>query len=205
MDEFQVAPPEIPAHIFRLTDYGAVGDGKTINTAAFAKAIAAVSAAGGGQLIVPKGEFLTGPITLASHLELHLEAGAKIQFPTDWATYGRAPSRARMPPLLPAPCASSGCRSPPRAVRAADAGPRRRTVRENFLGLVYGNNLTDIAITGSGTIDGGGQLFYGAISSRSAKPPRPAAPLAERQPSPPRQASSPRPARPPLSRVPRPR
>ena len=49
MEEFQVAPPEIPNRTFRLTDYGAVGDGKTINTAAFIKAITAIKAAGGSK------------------------------------------------------------------------------------------------------------------------------------------------------------
>ena len=52
-----VAPalPVIPDRVFRLTDYAAVGDGQTLNTAAFRRAIDALEYAGGGTLVVPPG------------------------------------------------------------------------------------------------------------------------------------------------------
>jgi polygalacturonase len=177
MDEFKVAPPEIPNRTFRLLDFGAVGDGKTINTEAFSKAIAAVTAAGGGQLIVPKGEFLTGPIVLSSHMDLHLEEGAKIQFPTDWATYALAlPPAAATVPAAPAavpegapaaPAAAGAATGPAAAGRGRGArgmGGAGRDRGPGFGGvpaLIYGNNVTDVAVTGMGTIDGGGWLFWG--------------------------------------------
>ena len=55
-----------------------MGDGKTLNTAAIQKAIDACSAAGGGTVVVPAGRFLTGPLKLASNLNLHLDEGATL-------------------------------------------------------------------------------------------------------------------------------
>ena len=150
---------------FWLTDFGAVGNGKSINTQAFAKAIAAISAAGGGQLIVPRGEFLTGPIVLASHIDLHLEEGAKIQFPTSWATYAQA---------LPAPSATADAGAAQSTEPPAARGPGRGGGLGGIPALIYGNNVTDVAVSGSGAIDGGGSLFWGQGNrsvTRSTKPP----------------------------------
>jgi polygalacturonase len=79
--------PVIPAATFDITQFGAVGDGSTLNTAAIQKAIAACSAAGGGTVRVPPGKFLTGPFTLASSLNLHLDAGATLLLDDDRAQY----------------------------------------------------------------------------------------------------------------------
>jgi polygalacturonase len=73
-----VAAPVIPDKTFDLKDFGAVGDGKTMNTAAIKKAIAACEKAGGGKVVVPSGKYLTGPFALTSNLDLDLEAGATI-------------------------------------------------------------------------------------------------------------------------------
>src|SRR5262245_16356176 len=66
------ALPKIPHRTFKLADFGAVGDGRTLNTEAFKKAIAAVDKAGGGRLVVPRGVFITAPFKLCSGLDLHL-------------------------------------------------------------------------------------------------------------------------------------
>jgi polygalacturonase len=79
--------PQIPDKIFNITDYGAVGDGKTLNTAAIQKAVDAASAAGGGKVLVPAGNFLTGPFTLASSVNFHLAKNAVILISDDRATY----------------------------------------------------------------------------------------------------------------------
>lgn len=86
-DPDSIPLPKIPDRTFNIVDYGAVGDGKTVNTEAITKAIQACSAAGGGKLVVPKGTFLTGPIVLASNLNLHLEKGAVLLATDDIDTY----------------------------------------------------------------------------------------------------------------------
>src|SRR5438046_10734242 len=75
-----IPEPQIPKHAFNITEFGAVGDGKTANTKAFASAIDACAKAGGGKVVVPEGTFFTGPIDLVSNMELHLDAGATILF-----------------------------------------------------------------------------------------------------------------------------
>jgi polygalacturonase len=81
--DFAVTQPTIPEKTFNITDFGAVGDGKTLNTAALHKAIAACDQAGGGTVEVPDGRFLTGPFSLTSNLNLHLADGATIAFSDD--------------------------------------------------------------------------------------------------------------------------
>jgi polygalacturonase len=79
--------PVIPKAVFNITNYGAGGDGKTLNTAAIQKTINACSAAGGGTVLVPAGKFLTGPFTLASSINLHLDKDAIILISDDPANY----------------------------------------------------------------------------------------------------------------------
>lgn len=61
-----------------ITDFGAVADGKTLNTVAIQKAVDKCAKTGGGQVIVPAGTFLCGTIELKNHVELHLEKGATL-------------------------------------------------------------------------------------------------------------------------------
>jgi polygalacturonase len=72
--------PSIPSRTISITEYGAVGDGQSLNTTAFATAISACARAGGGHIIVPAGLWLTGPIQLSHRIDLHLESGALILF-----------------------------------------------------------------------------------------------------------------------------
>ena len=123
-----VAAPVIPDRAFSILDYGAVGDGQTLNTAAFEKAIGACAAAGGGRLTVPAGLWLTGPIALKSNIDLHLEREALVVFTRDHTQY----------PMIPPP---GGGHNP------IVASP------------VYGFNLQNIAITGEGILDGGGDSW----------------------------------------------
>jgi polygalacturonase len=76
----EVAMPRIPEHTFVITDFGAVADGKTLATDAIRKTVAACEKAGGGAVVVPPGEFLTGPVSLGSDLELRVEKGATLRF-----------------------------------------------------------------------------------------------------------------------------
>jgi len=79
--------PKFPARSFSIKSFGAVGDGQTLNTAAFAKAIAACVKAGGGKIVVPAGLWLTGPIQLQSNVNLVVERGALVQFTPDRTKY----------------------------------------------------------------------------------------------------------------------
>ena len=80
-------PPQFPKRRFNITAFGAVGNGTTLNTAAIQKAIHACALAGGGEVLIPKGKFLTGPITLASNMNLHLTAGAVLLMSNTFSDY----------------------------------------------------------------------------------------------------------------------
>jgi polygalacturonase len=134
-DDIVAAPPVIPSTVFNLKDFGGVGDGATFNTQAFTKAVAAIKAAGGGQLVVPAGVYVTLPFNMTSHMDLHLEAGAIIKAPETFKEWGLPePANAMQEDIDDA---------------AGDLHP-----------LIGGNHLTDIAITGSGTIDGSGAIWW---------------------------------------------
>jgi polygalacturonase len=144
VENLRPALPKIPKHTFNLADFGAVGDGTTLNTAAFEKAIAAVKKAGGGRLVVPAGVFVTGPVALCSSLELHLSEDATIKAPETFAALG-----------LPDPAT---CKTQDE-LNAKFTTPKP---------LINGRNLHDVAITGTGTIDGSGEHWW-AWSERAAR------------------------------------
>ena len=125
----RVAQPSIPSRSVLLTDFGAVGDGVTLNTRAFADAIEKLSAQGGGTLVVPAGIWFTGPITLQSHIELHLDRDAVIVFSADQDLY----------PII-------------------DTNFEGLDVRR-CLSPINALEATDIAITGKGIIDGNGDAW----------------------------------------------
>lgn len=74
--------------MFNILAFGAIGDGKTINTQEIQKTIDAASSAGGGQVVVPAGKFLTGVIHLKSNVELTLSKGAILLGSANRADYG---------------------------------------------------------------------------------------------------------------------
>ncbi|HYO89075.1 MAG TPA: glycosyl hydrolase family 28 protein, partial [Candidatus Limnocylindrales bacterium] len=63
---------------YDVREYGAVGDGVSYDTVAFQSAIDACAAAGGGTVYIPPGRYVCAPMTLASFVTLHLEAGATV-------------------------------------------------------------------------------------------------------------------------------
>jgi len=136
VENLRPALPVIPQRTFTLTDFGAVGDGTTMNTEAFKKAIAAVDKAGGGQLVVPKGVFVTAPFKLCSSLDLHLVEGAVIKAPETFAALG-----------LPDPASFKTQAEASAVYKVPDP-------------LITGNKLHDVALTGPGTIDGSGQHWW---------------------------------------------
>ncbi|HLX69464.1 MAG TPA: glycoside hydrolase family 28 protein [Verrucomicrobiae bacterium] len=121
----RIVPPQFPARLFTVTDYGAIGDGTNDSSQAFQKAITECSSAGGGSVVVPEGTFLTGPIHLQNNVNLHLNKGAIIRFSTNPDDY------------LP-------------VVFTRFEG----TEVMNYSPLIYAFEKTNIAVTGEGTIDG---------------------------------------------------
>src|SRR5512136_2656639 len=144
----RIQPPVFPARDFRITDYGAVGDGVTDASGALKTAIEACHRAGGGRVIVPPGEFLTGPIRLLSNVNLHISAGATLRFSTDPSHY------------LP-------------VVFTRWEGVELM----NYAPLVYAFEQKNVAITGSGTLDGQADAAHwwpwkAASGGQSQKPDR---------------------------------
>lgn len=78
---------DFPAKDFLITKYGAKKGDVAANTAAFAKAMTACNKAGGGRVVVPEGEWLTGPIHFKSNCNLFLSEGAKVVFEDDLKLY----------------------------------------------------------------------------------------------------------------------
>ncbi|WMI66266.1 glycoside hydrolase family 28 protein [Aestuariibaculum sp. YM273] len=78
---------EFPDRTFNIIDFGAVADGTTLNSEAIKTAIDSCSLLGGGKVIIPEGDFLTGPIVLKSNVNLHLEEGANVLFSTNHDDY----------------------------------------------------------------------------------------------------------------------
>lgn len=73
--------------VFNIRSFGAAGDGTTLDTAAIQRAIDACAAAGGGQVLVPMGSFVTGTIHMKDKVTLHLEKEAVLLGSTQLADY----------------------------------------------------------------------------------------------------------------------
>jgi polygalacturonase len=83
----EIVEPTFPDKDFDITTYGAVGDGLTDCTDAFANAIEQCNKNGGGRVLVPNGIFLTGAIHLKSNVSLHISEDATIKFTEDKSKY----------------------------------------------------------------------------------------------------------------------
>ncbi len=118
--------------VFNVRDFGAVGNGTNLDSPAIDRAIQAASAAGGGTVIVPAGIYLCGSIHLTNNLNLQLDAGAVI--------LGAPQSMKAYDETEPFP---SGAYQ--------DGG---HCYFHNS--LIWGENLTNVFITGHGMINGGG-------------------------------------------------
>ncbi|CAL1397316.1 unnamed protein product [Linum trigynum] len=139
-------------HSVSILEFGAVADGKTLNTIAFQNAIFYLKSftdKGGAQLYVPKGKWLTGSFNLTSHLTLFLAKGATIlgsQDPSHWDVVEPLPSYGR------------GIELP---------GARYRS-------LINGYKLQDVVITGDeGSIDGQGKVWWDWYNAHSLNYSRP--------------------------------
>ena len=82
-----VKQPSFPDKKFSILDFGAKGDNHFLNTTAINKAIQTCSDAGGGTVLIPAGQWLTGPIELKSNVNLYASKGAEINFSSDHTQY----------------------------------------------------------------------------------------------------------------------
>ena len=89
----KVEQPRFARYSVSITEFGAVPDGKTLNTEAINNAIANVSRKGGGTVIIPAGYWITGPICLQSGVNLHTERNAFVLFAEDHSLYKREGAR----------------------------------------------------------------------------------------------------------------
>ncbi|KAL5209427.1 hypothetical protein ABZP36_005050 [Zizania latifolia] len=139
-------------HSVTITEFGAVGDGVTLNTKAFQNAIFYLNSfadKGGAQLFVPAGRWLTGTFSLISHLTLSLDKDAEII---------GSPDSSNWPVIDPLPSYGRGRELP---------GKRHQS-------LIFGSNLTDVIITGAnGTIDGQGAIWWDWFHNRTLNYTRP--------------------------------
>ena len=82
-----VQQPHFSDYSVNIKDFGAKGDGTTLNTQAINNAIKSINAKGGGTVIIPKGVWLTGPIILLSNVNLYTEKNALVLFTNDFNAY----------------------------------------------------------------------------------------------------------------------
>ncbi|HVU36772.1 MAG TPA: glycoside hydrolase family 88 protein [Opitutales bacterium] len=135
-----IKEPTFPDKNFPITDYGAKADGTTDCTDAIRQAIAACHAAGGGHVVVPEGTFLTGGIQLLSNVDLHLTDSAVLQFVPDPAKYPRVLVR------------------------------HEGVERTDISGPIYAFEQENIAVTGKGVLDGGGERNWVAQVGANSRP-----------------------------------
>ena len=121
--------PRIPSRVFDARNFGNIN-----------RAIAHASENGGGKVIVPEGEWLSGQIHLKSNIELHFEKGARVIFSTTPEDY--------LPVVL---TMYEGMRC------------------YNYSPLIYGNGIQNVAITGEGILDGNGAKWWKWAKNMTAR------------------------------------
>jgi len=125
-------PKDTGARVYNIRDYGAKGDGNTLDTAAVQSAIDACNKDQGGTVLVPAGRFVIGTVELKSNVTLHIAAQGILLGSVDGKQY-----------------------------HAADAIPLSgdSTLNDGNVGLLFAVGAENITIEGQGTIDGQGAQF----------------------------------------------
>src|SRR4051812_34058214 len=131
------------ANVFNVRDFGAVGDGATLDTRAIQSAIDACHQDQGGVVLVPAGNFLIGPIELKTNVTLRIAAAGKLVGTTDPKQYHPANG---IPP------------------------DGDHTMGDGNVGLVYAANADNVTVEGPGMIDGQGPQVRGAGVGGNRRP-----------------------------------
>lgn len=114
----------VSAQTYNIVDYGAIADGKTLNSLAIQNTIDACAKAGGGTVFIPAGTFITGPIFLKDNIHLEVSIGAELKGSLELSSY----------------------------VSRTESMDPNRNGGEN--GLILADSVRNIAITGQGIING---------------------------------------------------
>jgi polygalacturonase len=117
---------------YNVEDYGAKGDGSRPATEDIQKTVDACAAAGGGKVVIPAGHYVTGPILLKSRVEVELASGAVLLGSTNLSDY------------------------------PAIDGRWEGVERKVYASIFTGHRLEHVSITGRGTIDGRGPVWWEA-------------------------------------------
>lgn len=125
----QVKQPTFKTDTFSIVKYGAKADGTILNTESINKAIVDCSNKGGGVVLIPPGLWATGPIELKSNVNLHISRAALLKFTDDKSKY---------------------------ALTIGDYEGHRAVRNQS---PISGKDLTNVAITGEGIIDGHGEVW----------------------------------------------
>ncbi|GMH29764.1 hypothetical protein Nepgr_031607 [Nepenthes gracilis] len=135
-----------------ITDFGGVGDGKTLNTKAFRAAIRKIEqlkGRNGTLLFIPPGVYLTESFNLTSHMTLYLSRDAVIKATQDTSNW---------PLVDPLPSYGRG----------------REHIGGRYISFILGDGVQDVVITGeNGTIDGQGGIWWNLWRQRSLQYTRP--------------------------------
>jgi polygalacturonase len=131
------------ASVFNIREYGATGDGQTLDSRAIQKAIDSCAKQGGGTVHLPAGQYLTGSLFLRNNITFHLDAGAVILGSENPADYPVIHSR------------------------------WEGRHQDTYAPLIGGNDLQNIAVMGRGTIDGCGAIWWKAKREKTLAHPRP--------------------------------
>lgn len=129
--------PNIPTTQFLITNYGA-STSNVDNSSYINATISAANSAGGGTVVIPSGTFLSGPITMKSNVRFFLDAGSVLQM----MPYG------------------TGNGSP------AGSYPNNGTT-DSYTHLIFGSGLSNIEVSGTGTIEGNGTDWWTAYKANT--------------------------------------
>jgi len=134
---FLMTASTLPAAVFSVRDHGAKGDGVALDSPSINAAIEAAAKTGGGTVVLPAGTYLSFSIRLKSNITLHLEAGAVL--------------------LAATPEESLGAYDPPEPNDWGDKLQYQDFGHSHWQNsLIWGEDLENIAITGTGLIHGKG-------------------------------------------------
>lgn len=143
----KLKPWPVPDRVVRVEDHGAVADGQTLNTAAIQKAIDACSTAGGGYVLLSKGDYVSGTIVFRSGVMLKIEKGSRLLGSTNLADY---------------------------PVHVAQTPALTGREKKHIISLIFAERSERIGICGEGEIDGrGGKKTFPDEVTPTGAPGRP--------------------------------